>query len=410
MHILILHQNFPGQFRHIAKRLASKGHKIVGIGLSTAPGIEGITLVRYSLARRPTQNLHRYVRTLENGVIHGQAVAQTLLRLHQQGFTPDVVLAHPGWGEALYVKDVFPNTKLVNFFEFFYIADGADVGFDPAIPATLDDRARIRTRNALHLLNLEACDIGISPTYWQKSLHPLAYHSKIQVIHEGIDTELMRPDPHAVFELPNGKLLKPGDSVVTFVARNLEPYRGFHIFMRALPSLLQRVPDMQVAIVGGDDVSYGPPPKDYPNWRDALLEEVDNNIDMSRVHFMGKLPYARYRSLLQVSAAHVYLTYPFVLSWSALEAMSCGCVVIGSRTPPVEEVITHGENGLLVDFFDYSALANTIIRVLSDKESFLPLRQKARQAILNKYTLQHGIQGYEAIISAASGTTQTQST
>lgn len=398
MNLLILHQNFPGQFRHIAWHMLKQGHQVIGMGNNTAPGLKKIPLMRYSLGRKPTERLHRYVRTLENGVIYGQAAAQAMLKLKRQGFSPDAVLAHPGWGEALYVKDVFPQTRLTNFFEFFYQADGADVGFEADQPVLLDDRARIRTRNALHLLNLQACDTGISPTQWQKSRHPPAYQSKIEIIHEGVDSNLMRPDPQTVFSLPNGRFLKVGDPVITYVARNLEPYRGFHVFMRALPALLESNPATQVVIVGGDEVSYGSKPKNAPNWRLALLQEIGHDLDMNRVHFTGKLPYLHYLKLLQVSAVHVYLTYPFVLSWSMLEAMSCACLVIGSRTAPVEEVIQHGKNGLLVDFFDGAALAAQVKEVLKQPQAFVELRNQARQTILHGYTVEQGLLGYERVL------------
>jgi glycosyltransferase involved in cell wall biosynthesis len=375
------------------------GHRVIGIGNHPAPGLNGIDLLRYKLTREPTQGLHRYVRTLENGVIYGQATAQQMLKLKQQGFVPDVILAHPGWGEALYAKDVFPDAKLVSFFEFYYQADGADVGFDPAEPVSVDDRARTRTRNALHLLNLDACDIGVSPTHWQKSRHPAVYHDKIRVVHEGVDAQLMQPDPQARFTLPNGTVLRRGDPVITYVARNLEPYRGFHVFMRTLPEILQRNPQAQVVIVGGDEVSYGNKPKDTPNWREAMQKEVGERIDASRVHFTGKLPYLQYRSLLQVSAVHVYLTYPFVLSWSMLEAMSCGCLLVASRTAPVEEVIEHGKNGLLVDFFDQAALVEQVSEALSQPNRFSEIRHQARQTVLQRYTVELGLRGYEELLT-----------
>lgn len=218
----------------------------------------------------------------------------------------------------------------------------------------MHNTAAIQSRNALHLLNLEQCDLAISPTHWQHSQHPPAYRDRIRVIHEGIDTDSLGPDPKAVLSLPNGRQLKAGDPVVTYVARNLEPYRGFHRLMRALPALRKAHPACDVVIIGGDDVSYGSRPNDAPNWRSKLLRE--NPVDLDRVHFLGKVSYATYRTALQISAAHIYLTYPFVLSWSLLEAMACSCLVIASDTAPVREVIRDGDNGLLVDFFDGDAL------------------------------------------------------
>jgi glycosyltransferase involved in cell wall biosynthesis len=262
--------------------------------------------------------------------------------------------------------------------------------------SVLPDRARIRAKNALLLLNLENCDIAVTPTQWQESLHPQIYHGKIQVIHEGIDTDVMCPDVEATFILPNGKALRTGDPVITYVARNLEPYRGFHAFMRALPLILEQHPTCTVVILGGDDVSYGSQPKNAPNWRARMLAEV--SIDPSRVHFMGKMPYADYRNLLRVSAVHVYLTYPFVLSWSALEAMACGCLVIGSKTAPVEEVIQDGQNGLLVDFFDQQAIAEKVNFALTERERFFEMRKNAAKFVQSNFSVDQGIAGYRSLI------------
>jgi len=391
--ILFIHQNFPGQFRHVAQYLSLQpGYEIRAIGRDTTRGMPGVPLIRYAPHRQSGPDTHRYVRPLETGVLHGQAVVKVLLDLRASGWVPDVVLAHPGWGESLYVKDVFPRTQLIHFCEYFYRADGADVGFDPVDPVSIDDRARIRSKNALHLLALDACDLGICPTEWQKSLHPVEYQAKLQVIHEGVDTNLARPDPAVSFNLPDGRVLTRQDEVVTYVARNLEPYRGFPQFMRAIEQLQQQRPHVHVLIAGGDDVSYGKKPTDAANWREKLLQEV--RLDPARTHFLGKLPYLEYIKLLQVSRAHIYLTYPFVLSWSMLEAMACGCVIIGSDTAPVREVIKHGENGYLVDFFDTQAQVAQLIQVLDTYPQQDNLRSRARQIILDSYTTGGGLTQY----------------
>lgn len=364
MRILIIHQNFPGQFRHVAAEWALRpGWQVIGIGRDTAPGLPGVPglrLIRYKPHRGVHREQHHYLRRMEDAVLHGQAVARVLLQLKKEGFTPDVILAHPGWGETLYAKDVFPHTRLVHYCEWFYNTpplDGldqldratwpyADVGFDPEFPVTFDDVARIRSWNALHLLNLQNCDAGISPTHWQKAQHPKAYLDKITVAHEGIDTENLGPDPNAVIKTPSGEVLRANDPdkpVITYVARNLEPYRGFHTFMRALPAVQREHRNAHVVIVGGDDVSYGARPKDAKHWREKMLAEVGSQLDPTRTHFMGKLPYADYKRVLQVSSAHVYLTYPFVLSWSCLEAMATGCRLVASDVAPVREVLPEGE-------------------------------------------------------------------
>ncbi|MFX1679005.1 glycosyltransferase family 4 protein [Mitsuaria sp. CC2] len=383
MRVLIIHQNFPGQFRHVAKAWSERpGWQVVGIGRDTAPGMPELersgrlTLIRYKPHRDVGKGQHHYLRRMEEAVLHGQAVARVLLKLKAKGFVPDVILAHPGWGETLNAKDVFPDARLVHFCEWFYNAPasgngldpdwpGADIGFDPEFPVSFDDRARIRAWNALHLLNLENCDAAISPTQWQKVQHPKAYLDKITVAHEGIDLDGLKPDPEARMTMPNGAVLKAGDPVITYVARNLEPYRGFHQFMRALPAIQREHKTCHTVIVGGDEVSYGRAPAAGKTWRQVMLEEVGDGLDPTRTHFLGKVPYADYKRVLQLSAAHVYLTYPFVLSWSMLEAMATGCVVVGSDTAPVREVIDDGVNGLLVGMFDRARLSERTLEALT---------------------------------------------
>lgn len=395
--VLFIHQNFPGQFRRIATKLATDpAFDVLAMGRAGCPAMPGVRTLTYTLHRQSHRETHNYVRSYETGVLYGQAVLRVLLDLKNKGYVPDVVVAHSGWGESLFVKEAFPNCKLIHFSEFYYQTSGADLGFDDEFPSSIDARSRSIARNALLLLGLENCDRVISPTKWQKSLHPAQYHTKIEVVHEGIDTDFMRPNDKANFVLPNGLVLEKGDPVVTYVARNLEPYRGFHVWMRAIPELLKRHPTCQIVIAGGDQVSYGSAPKDSSNWRTKMCEEVA--FARERVHFVGNIPYERYRSLLQISAAHVYLTYPFVLSWSMLEAMSCGCYVIGSRTEPVKEIIESGWNGQLVDFFDRHALVNKVVDALENPSSTISCREIARQTIKKRYSIEDGLQGYRDLI------------
>lgn len=305
--------------------------------------------------------------------------------MKKKGFRPDIVYAHPGWGESLYIKDVYPDVPLLNYFEFYYHVFGADTYFDPQEPINVDDLLRIRTKNAINLLSLESCDWGISPTDWQWRQHPPQFRNKISVIHDGIDTTVAKPDPTARLTLASGVTLGPSDEVVTYVARNLEPYRGFPSFMRAAAKISARRPNCHILIVGGDGVSYGRRPQAGTTYRQMMLAEVD--IDPTRVHFLGKLPYGQYLKVLQVSSAHVYLTVPFVVSWSMLEAMSVGCPVIGSNTPPVVEVIEDGKNGLLADFFSPEEIAERVDEALDHEDRMAALRERARNTVLERYDL-----------------------
>lgn len=364
MRLLVVHQNFPGQFGHLVSEWAKRpGWDVRGLGRDTAPGLPGFDrLTRYRVARAGRPDQHHYLRQMEAATLHGQAAARAMLAMRQNGFTPDVILAHPGWGETLYAKDVFPDARLVHYCEWYYDAEGADLGFDPEFPITFDDRARIRTWNALHTLNLTNCDAAVSPTHWQKSRHPAIFQPKITVQHEGIDTENLGPDPAAWVKTPSGVVLKAGEPVITYVARNLEPYRGFHVFMRALEKLQRQHKKVHAVIVGGDGVSYGRRPDKAKTWREQMLAEV--KLDPTRTHFLGRLPYQDYVRVLQVSAAHVYLTYPFVLSWSMLEAMACACLVIGSDTAPVREVVSNRRNGILLSGFESGGLG--LANILND--------------------------------------------
>jgi glycosyltransferase involved in cell wall biosynthesis len=276
---------------------------------------------------------------------------------------------------------------VLGYFEFFYHLHGADSGFDPEYPLTLDDGPRLRIKNTVNLLGLDVADWGQVPTRWQRSVHPALYQPRLSVIHEGVDTQALKPDPLAAATLPDGTLLKAGDEIITYVARNLEPYRGFHVFMRALPEILRRRPRAQVLVIGSDGVSYGKRLSDGQTYLTMMQAEVGERLDHSRVHIIGALPYEQYQRALQISAVHIYLTYPFVLSWSMLEAMSSGCLVVGSATAPVMEVIEHGVNGLLVDFFDQKALADRIDEVLDHPSRLAPLRMAARRTVVERYDL-----------------------
>jgi glycosyltransferase involved in cell wall biosynthesis len=285
-------------------------------------------------------------------------------------------------------KDVFPQTPLLGYFEFFYRFEGADVGFDPTETLIFDTAPRIRTKNAGNLLGLEAADWGQCPTQWQKSTYPEHSHPKLHVIHEGIDTTVVVPDGSARLRLPVADIeLAAGDKVVTYVARNLEPYRGFPGFMRSLPVILEQHPNARVLVVGGDEVSYGPRLQNGQTFRQQILKELGDSLDLRRVHFLGKVPYPVFLKILQVSCVHVYLTYPFVLSWSMLEAMAAGCLVVGSRTAPVQEVIRDGENGFLVDFFSSKEIAERVVVALAEPEHFTGVRARARQTIVEAYDL-----------------------
>jgi len=396
LNILFIHQNMPAQFKFLAPALAADGHRVFFLTQACRARLPGVTEVIYPTPEKGREDSHLYLRPFENAVLHGQAVARALGELRERGIVPDLVIAHPGWGEALFIKDVLPRVPLICFAEFGYRGRGLDVGFDPEERTSLSTICRARARNAHLLLSLEAADAAVSPTRWQKASHASALQSKIEVIFDGIDIGKVGPRPDAVVTLPNGRTVRRGDPVITYVARNLEPYRGFRSFIRAIPLIQKRRPDAEIVIVGGDGVSYGRSPAGFASWREAMDAEV--HYDASHVHFMGKLPYEAYLDVLAIGAVHAYLTYPFVLSWSCVEAMAVGAVVVGSDTGPVREVIRDGENGLLTDFFDGPALADRLVGVLHAPERYAPLRQKAIDTVHCHYGVDRSLAAWRSLI------------
>ncbi|WP_306396776.1 glycosyltransferase [Telluria beijingensis] len=364
MNILFIHQNFPGQFVHLAADLAREpGNKVVALTMRANPAPAGVTVRPYTLLRKPASEVHPLLREEESKVLRAEACAAAAFQLKREGFVPDVVVAHPGWGEALFIKDVFPQAKVVVYCEFYYAAEGQDVGFDPeAPPVTFEQRCRLRLRNSNNLLSMELADAAIAPTEWQKSTYPAWARDKITVIHDGIDLERVRYNPAATLTLsgPRGQHgFAAGDEVLSYVARNLEPVRGFHIFMRTLPEVLRRRPKAQVIVVGGNEVSYGHHPEGGGSWKDRLLAEVGADLDLSRVHFVGKVPYQAYLNLLSISRVHPYWTTPFVLSWSFLEAAASGVPLIASDTQPVREFVDM-VGATTVPFFDRAGFADRL--------------------------------------------------
>ncbi len=359
MKYLFVHQNFPGQYLHLVRHLvASKQHDLVFITEPNANRIPGVRTVPYAKPKGAAVQAHIAARELDAAVRRAEIVARTAATLKQLGFEPDIIIGHHGWGELLNIRDVWPDTPLLGYLEFYYCINGIDVGFDPEFPTHTADHPRIRAKNAVNLLALNLGAHAQTPTRWQLSTYPDWAQKSITLLPEGVNLDVCKPNPQV--RRRNLKIgdtvIKPNEKLVTYVARDLEPYRGFHVMMRAVPHLLRARKDMRVVMVGGDGISYGMPPAEG-TWRQKMLAELGDSIDSQRVLFPGRIDYPTYVAMLQRSDAHVYLTYPFVASWSMREALAAGCVVIGSDTPTVSEFVTHEQNGLLVSFFDPKGLA-----------------------------------------------------
>lgn len=398
MKVLLIHQGFPGQFVHLLPRLLARGDDVVGMGLAGTKQSERLLAqprfrwCPYRPARGNGQDVHPLALETESKVLRACWVAEQTWTLRQEGWIPDVVVAHSGWGETMFLDDVWPGVPQLHYLEFAYGTRAPDLGFDPEFrqPDHWKVRARARMKNAAVWLAAETMAWGVSPTGFQRSALPTSIRQRVSIVHDGIDCRAAAPNPDGELLLPNGRRLRPGEPVITFVNRTFEPYRGIHRFLRALPELQRACPEAEIVLIGSDSpkVSYGSGRKDGRGWLTALRDELHGQLNWERIHPLGRVKKATFISALQVSSAHVYFTYPFVLSWSLLEAMAAECLVVGSRTAPVEEVIEHGRNGLLVDFFDTEALSRTLIAALRQPARFKPLRQAARRTVVERFELE----------------------
>jgi glycosyltransferase involved in cell wall biosynthesis len=403
---LFVHQNFPAQFLHIVRHLVAAGrHEVVFISEPNVNEIRGVRKVPYAQPALDIAGTHIAARELDNGVRRAEAVYRTAFGLKHLGYTPDIIIGHQGWGEMLNLRDLWPDSPMLGYMEFYYQHDRADVGFDPEFPANPLDFPRIRAKNAINHIALNLGATGQTPTQWQLSTYPTWAQQSIELIWEGVDLDLCKPDPavrNSALKIGD-MTIKPTDRLVTYVSRDLEPYRGFHVMMRTLPELMRARKDLKVVMIGGDGVSYGTAPHRGGNWRDVMLAEVGKNIDPSRVVFPGRVPYGTYLSVLRRSDAHVYLTYPFVASWSMREAMAIGCAVIGGDTEPVREFITHGHNGMLTPFLDRRALAQSILQVLEDKALNRSMRENARAYADRRLRMADYLSNYCRVIERLTG-------
>ena len=406
MNFLFVHQNFPGQFLHIVRHLvAARQHQIVFITEPNDNVIDGVRKVPYAKPAGPSGQTHIAARELDAAMHRADAVGRTAENLKQLGFQPDIVIGHHGWGEMLNLRDVWPDVPMLGYMEFYYQPIGIDVGFDPEFPTGVEDFPRIRAKNAINHIALNLGGEGQSPTEWQISTYPEWARPRINLLWEGVHLDRCKPDPK-VRRAPltiAGMTIAPTDKLVTYVSRDLEPYRGFPLMMRAVPHLLKARKDIKIVMIGGDGVSYGNAPPNGESWKDVMSREIGDGLDPSRVVFPGRVPYETYLALLQRSDAHVYLTYPFVASWSLREALAIGCAIVGSDTQPVREFITHGENGLLTSFFDPAALAKTAVDLIEDPDLSRRLRANARRYAEERLSMTDYLKGYEALIERMTG-------
>jgi len=410
MRILFLHNNFPGQYRRIVQYL-HENHKDVEMFAATLESNQQKTPVKKTVKFKPhreaTKGIHPALLYTERAVIQAQGLYKALLPSKEAGFKPDIILAHSGWGSGMFLKDIFPDAKLLSYFEWYYHTHNSDVDFlrkgkgkGEAKPNPNNDM-RVRMKNTALLHDLAAMDHGQSPTLFQHSKLPDIFKPNVSILHDGVDTAFFEPNAKAKVKVGD-HVFSAEDEVITYVARGMEEYRGFPQFIETVYKLQQRRPNLHVVILGSDRVAYGAERKDGKTWKEAMLEKYE--LDMDRVHFMGLQPLPVFKGLMQITKAHVYLTVPFVLSWSLMEAMGAGALIVGSDTEPVREVVEDGENGVLVPFFDTDAITEKLCHILDNNDEYQPLRVKARETILENYAMEDLVPRYwDLIKSVANG-------
>ena len=392
--ILFIHQNFPGQFRSLAPGLIKKGYEVHALGeinnINEVDEYPGLNLHSYKITKGSTKGIDDLAVEFESKMIRAKFALEKCEELKKNGLNPSLIIAHPQWGESFFLKDLWEETKILSYFEFHWSTVNSDIDFDDEF---YDEKyhkftvKKIRARNVFNYEIFNHSDHIVSPTQYQKNTSPKQYRKNISVIHDGIDTKTLKPKNEVEVLLGNNLNLSNKDKIITFINRNLEPQRGYHVFMRSLPDILKKHPDAHVFIIGGDNKGYGMPPPEGSTWKNIFFNEIEKEIDVSKIHFLGTVDHKSLISLYQISSVHVYLTYPFVLSWSLLEAMSCECLVVGSNTEPVKEVITDKSNGLLVDFFNQKEISNTINNILENPKKYEKLKKAARSTIIKKYDL-----------------------
>ncbi|MEP1354434.1 MAG: glycosyltransferase family 4 protein [Tateyamaria sp.] len=388
MKLLFVHQNMPGQYRELVQWLAAQGdHEIVFLTQrEKAPDFAGVRTFRYKTHHKAANDAYGLSKNWETAAGNGFGAVTALREIVSGGFVPDIVIGHVGWGEMSFFREVLPKTPMIGFFEYFYSVRGGPVGFDPNDVVSDHAPYIMHGNNVVPLVNIEVVDVAHSPTWWQRNRFPPSFHEKIYVCHDGIRTDKLLPDPKASVSLGRiGRPLTASDEVVTFMARNLETTRGFHQFMRALPLIQKARPNARVLVIGGNEASYGGKSKHPGGLRGQMEAEVGHMLDWDRLHFLGQVPYANYQQIIQISTCHIYLTMPFVVSWSLLESMSMKATIVASDVAPVREVMEHGKTGLLVDFFDHEALAAQVAEVLECPGDFSHIGGAARQHVVENY-------------------------
>ena len=405
-----MHRHFPGQFRWLVMAWLRRGVVIDAIGAQPAqdlaaelrPDVQPLSFTYWQLPELPASVSPGLDADLDAALQRGVALAALARQMRDgDGVCPDAVVYHSGWGEGLHLRSVWPGAVLIAYPELYGSPLCLGHGFDPRLaPITPRLLECIDRQNLLASAAVSASDAAVVPTKLQRDSFPLALQGQLHQIHEGVDTSLACPDASARFDCGSGLVLQPGDPVVTLACRSLEPLRGIHTVLEALPALMRARPDVQVVLAGHTtQAGYGVLSDHSGGHFGEQLEKVEGRLDRSRLHAVGWLPLEQLFSLFQVSAAHIYLSYPYTLSWSVLQAMACGAAVVGNGDGPLGEVIDPGRNGLLVGFNDPGALAAALLRLLAEPDMRRSLGGEARRTIQERFGVDQAAEAYLALIA-----------
>jgi glycosyltransferase involved in cell wall biosynthesis len=403
--LLLIHQNFPGQFRQLAPHLEGLGHELVAIGSHQRPVALQGRLLRYEEPAK-LEGVPLGSQVWHEGLERAARVARLVEGLDREGWRPQLILGHSGWGETLGLSQVWSDVPQILWPELWVRPEHGGYGVDPLKPAPgLESRLEQLGRNALTRSALADASCWVLPTQHQAQSLPAAFRDhRLHVIHEGIDTHLAKPNPAVRFEVRNITIDRTVPTI-TFVNRNLERLRGFDLFMRALPLIQRQHPEVRVLIVGDNEPGYGGGGGHAQPLRERMLQELQGQLDLERIHFLGRVPHPVLIALLQASWVHVYLSYPFILGWSLLEAMACGCCIVGSQGMPVAEAITHNVEGCLVPLEQPVVLAEQVLQLLHNPQQRERFGVAARRRALlydQRLTLAALTQLLERQVSAAS--------
>jgi glycosyltransferase involved in cell wall biosynthesis len=386
MHVLFVHQNFPAQFGHIARHLIrTRGWYCTFVSKTSSGTADGVRKIAYKTQGGAHETTHYCSRTFENAVWHAHGVYEACKA--ETGMRPDLIVGHSGFGSTLYLPELYPGVPIVNYFEYYYYPHQSDMDFRPEFPPAELDYLRARSRNAMLMLDLENCQCGYSPTHFQRDLFPLAYRSKIDVIFDGIETDIFQ----RLDNLPRrigDRVIPASTRIVTYVSRGFESMRGFDIFMKVAQRIYQQFPNVVFAVVGSDKIHYGGDEKHIRHHKTFFQYVMaQSKYDISKFIFTGMLPVSKLVEVLSISDLHLYFTVPFVLSWSLMDALACGCTVLASDTEPVREMIEDGRNGRLCGFFDVEGFANLAVEMLRDPGEFRHLGREAAAGIRREYAI-----------------------